>query len=378
MQRLRAQDGQPMLPPQGFEQLIVNSEIPPHKLQEAQLVWSATRKALIANPGDLAAADRLVWLTMVMRNTLMEKDDARVRALLEGALEVSMLPRHRQSLRGHLSRSAVREGDLASAEAWLAPCDPYNEDLLADSSYRVSRAFLATAKNQPADVINALGGTFEDVPIHDSMDAVATVLRANGWEKMGNVDAAKAVLSAFMTRGGQGAAVESIVKSMPAQWQLCAQSFQGAQQVARQAVATRASSGASLFGWIFLFAGCVPLVILIILVASGEFVAPMLTMLIFPLVFGGIGLKSIRSAKRAKIIAAEGLRGRAKILAISPTGTRINGVPVMRFDLEVHVEGRPSVRATSSKLMYPQGNLAGVEIPVIWHPSYPDDAVMEI
>ena len=67
--RLRAQDGKPLLPPQGFEQLVVGSEIPPHKLEEAQMVWSATRRALIANQGDLAAADRLVWLTMVMRNT---------------------------------------------------------------------------------------------------------------------------------------------------------------------------------------------------------------------------------------------------------------------------------------------------------------------
>jgi len=377
LMRLRAQDGKPLLPPTGFEQLVVGSEIPAHKLQEAQMVWSATRKALIANQGDLAAADRLVWLTMLMRNTLLEKDDPRVRALLEGALEVLMLPRHRQTLRGHLARSAVKERDYDSAEQWLSGCDTNNEDLMADTSWRVSKAFLMTARNQPQEVINLIGGTFEDVPIHDSMDAIATVLRANAWEKMGNVDAARAVLGAFMSRGGLAAVVESVVKSMPRDWQVCAQSMTGAQQDVRKAVATRASSGASLFGWIFLLAGCVPLVIFIVLIISGEFVGPMLTMLIFPIVFGSIGIKSILSAGRAKEIAANGLRGRAKILGVSPTGTRINGVPMMRFELEITVEGRPPVRASATKLMYPQ-NLAGAEIGVIWHPKYPDDAVMEI
>lgn len=375
--RLRAQDGKPMLPPEGFQQLIVNSQIPPHKMQEAQMVWSATRKAVVANPGDLGSADRLVWLTIIMRNTLLGNDDTRVRALLEGALEALMLPRHRQGIRGHLARGAVRENDFTSADQWLAGCDPHNDDLPADSAFRISFAFLSTARNQPHAVLNALGGSFEDVPIDDSMDAVATVLRANAWEKQGQVDTARALLAAYMARGG-ASAVESVVKSSPASWQLCAQSLSGAQQQVRQVVATRASSGASLFGWMFLFAGCVPLVILIVLLAVGEFEFPMLFMLLFPVIFGGIGLKSIASAKRAKEIATSGLRGRARILGISPTGTTINDVPMMRFDLDITIEGRPSVRASATKLMYPQGNLVGADIGVIWHPKYPNDAVMEI
>jgi hypothetical protein len=51
---------------------------------------------------------------------------------------------------------------------------------------------------------------------------------------------------------------------------------------------------------------------------------------------------------------------------------------MIRFDLEITVEGRPPVRASATKLMYPQGNLIGGEIGVIWHPKYPNDAVMEI
>ena len=376
--RLRAQDGKPMLPPEGFQQLVVNSQIPPHKMQEAQMVWTATRKAVLANPGDLGSADRLVWLTILMRNTLLTNDEPRVRALLEGVLEALMLPRHRQGIRGHLARGAVRENDLTSADQWLAGCDPHNDDLPADSAFRVSFAFLATARNQPHAVLNALGATFEDVPIDDSMDPVATVLRANAWEKQGQVDTARAVLAAFMARGGGASAVESVVKSSPASWQVCAQSLSGAQQQVRQVVATRASSGASVFGWTFLLCGLIPLPILIFLIASGAFELPMLFMLLFPIIFGGIGLKAIGSAKRAKEIATNGLRGRARIVGLAPTGTTINDVPMMRFDLEITVEGRPPIRASATKLMYPQGNLIGADIGVIWHPKYPNDAVMEI
>ncbi len=367
-----------MLPPEGFQQLVVDSQIPPHRMQEAQLVWSATRKGLLANPADLGAADRLVWLTVLMRNSLIGADETRVRALLEGALEGLMLPRHRQGMRCHLARGAVRENDFASAEQWLAGCDPHNDDLAADSAFRVSVAFLATARNQPQAVLSVLGGRFEDVPIDDSLDAVATVLRANAWEKQGQVDTARAVLAAFMGRGGGANAVESVVRSSPGSWQLCAQSLSGAQQQVRKVVATRASSGTSLFGWVFLISGFIPLIILLVLVATGGFELPMLFMLLFPILFGGIGLGSIRTAARAKEIATNGLRGRGRILGVSPTGASINRVPLMRFELEITVEGRPPVRASATKLMHPQGGLVGAEVGVIWHPKYPAVAVMEI
>ena len=116
----------------------------------------------------------------------------------------------------------------------------------------------------------------------------------------------------------------------------------------------------------------------IVLTATNGFEPTMLFMLLFPLIFGGIGLKAIGSAKRAKEIATKGFRGRARILNISATGTRINNVPMMRFDLEITVDGQPPVRASATKLMYPQGGLVGAEIGVIWHPKYPTEAVMEI
>src|SRR5690606_26237386 len=154
-------------------------------------------------------AERLVWLTLMLRNTLTEQ--RAIRALVEGALEVLMLPRHRQLMLGFLSRDAVKEGDLSSGRDWLGRCDPASEELSADSTYRISYGLLETAQGDYTKVLEILGASEEEVPIHDSMDPIAVVLRANAWERLGRVDSAKAELTKFMGRGGQASAVEAVI-----------------------------------------------------------------------------------------------------------------------------------------------------------------------
>lgn len=133
-----------MTAPVGYESLVSGNVVPAHKLDEARMVWIATRQQLAATPADLATAERMVWLTVMLRNTFTVLRV--IRALTEGALEVLILPRHRQLMLGILSREAAKEGDLQSAHAWLECCDPAAEDLLADSAYRISRALLESCK----------------------------------------------------------------------------------------------------------------------------------------------------------------------------------------------------------------------------------------
>lgn len=373
--RLRAQDGKPLLPPAGYEPLVAGSEVPPHKLAEAQLLWSGTRKQLLITPADLAAAERMVWLTTVLRNTLT---DARaVRALLEGALEVLMLPRHRQQMLGDLSRDATKEGDRESARGWLERCDPASEDLQADSAYRVARAFLATAQRDFSAVLEVLGATEEEVPIDDAMDPLAVVLRANAWERLGRVDAAQNELIKLMGRN-QAAAVEMVVGALPREWSACAQSIEVARTQVREAVGERAASKAGGgMGWIVVIAGSIPAFILVAMLASGDFEWPMLFMLIFPAVFGSMGLSMIRSGRRTKEIAKHGLHGHGRIVAVSSTGTKINGTPLMRIDLQVGIAGHPEVVASTKRLMHGGGELIGTQVAVIWHPKYPTDVVLD-
>ena len=383
-ERLRPQDGRPMLPPPGTEQYLAGGVVPPHKLQEAMLVWGATRKQLAGAPADIAAAERLVFLTQLLVNTLVAaRDDAGMRALIEGALEVLMLPRHRQAMRARLARMAAREGDLPSAEKWLAGCDPASEDLQADTAWRISRAFLDTAMRRPDAVLGVLGETFEAVPIDDSTDALATVLRANAFEQRGDVDGAKALLARFMTGGGGlSAAVEGVVGALPPDWGVCAQSLGAARGAARAEVGARAAGGGggALLGYVLIVVGCIPAVMMLKFVIDGQFFGPMASMLIFPVVFGGWGLSMVRSARRAQAIARDGLRGRGRIVSVAATGTRINHVPVMRLDLELEVEGHGQRKASTKKLL-PSGQaqmLVGREVSVLWHPKYPNDVVVDL
>lgn len=375
--RLRLQDGKPTVPPAGYEQLVSGSVVPPHKLAEARMIWSATRKQLMATPADLAAAERLVWLTHVLRNTLT--DPRAIRALVEGALEVLMVPRHRQQMLCHLSRDAAKSGDLGSAHDWLERCDPTSEDLSSDSAYRIARALLETAQGDYARVHEALGATEEEVPIDDSMDAIAVVLRANAWERLGRVDAAQAELTKFMSRGGQAVSVEAVIGSMPPSLRLCAQSIEVARADVRQAVGQRAASQAGgATGWIVMIVGGgLPLVVLISMLTSEEFEWPMLFMLLFPAIFGSMGMRMIRNSRRTKEIAQHGVHGTGRIVAVSPTGTKINDVPLMKIDVEVSVEGHPPVVASAKRLMHGGGHLVGGQVAVIWHPKYPTDVVLD-
>jgi hypothetical protein len=382
-QRLQAQDGKPLLPPPGIEQLVQGGGIADHRMQEAQAIWAATRKQLAAQPADIAAAERLLFLTMLFLNKLSgSNDDMSIRALLEGALEVFMLPRHRQAMRCFLARRAARIGELQSAEGWLTGCDPGSEDIDMDSAYRVTRAYIDTGHNRPQAVLQTLGGTFEEIAIQDALDPLATVLRANAWERQSQLPNAQQVLQQFMTRGGGSGAVEGVVKAMPSSWYVCQQSIQSARQVVRTQAGSRAAAGGGgmIIGVIILVSGCIPLFILSGSIIGGEFEFPMLFMLIFPVVFGGWGLKMILAARRKKEIAEGGIHGQGTIAGFQPTGTRINHVPVLKFQLQCQVEGHPPIIAFTQRTMQSgqaQG-LVGRSVGIIWHPKYPAEVVMEI
>ncbi len=383
-ERLRPQDGKPMLPPAGLETLVSGSEIPPHRMQEALMLYAATCKHLAAQPADIAAAERLVWLVALLANTYVDaKDEAALRAVTEGAMEVLMLPRHRQQMRARLAGMAARAGDTRSAEQWLAGCDPASEDLQTDSAYRVARALADTALRRPEAVLEVLGADEHEVPIEDARDAFATVLRAHALEQRGDLEGARTQLARYMTGGGgRSGVVDSIVALLPADWNVCAQSLQTARQEVRQKVGARAAGGmgGEILGFIILAGGSVPLVILVIEIVDGTFFMPMLAMLLFPVIFGGWGLKMIRGARRARAIARDGIHAKGRIVSVAPTGTRINHVPVMRLDLELDVDGHGRRKASAKRLCNTAqaAMLVGREVGVIWHPKYPDEVVVDL
>ena len=230
IQRLRAQDGKPLLPPPALQGLFgPGGEIPPHRMQEALAVWQSSRNEL-RTTGSYEAAERLLFLTMALSNVFSQaKDLVRQRAMFESAFEAFTLPRHRQMMLGFLSRNAAKMGDLASAERWLSMCDPQPEDLESDSAFRMSVAFIATARQDWNRVLQTLGPNNTDVPIMDAYDILAAILRANAWERAGQLQGAVVVLQETMQKcGAQGRMVIEQILRANAEWNWCAASFPAA------------------------------------------------------------------------------------------------------------------------------------------------------
>lgn len=374
-----------------MESLWADDTVPAHKWTEARTIWSATRKHLAAQPTDFVAAERLAWLTHALCNTMAARRivppsgdpvaERTTRALLEGALEVLVLPRHRQALRGHLARGATRFGDLVSAEQWLAGCDPYSEDLQSDSPYRISRALLETARGRFQEVLALVGRTSEEVPIDDTLDLLASVLRANAWERLGRLDLAIQGLERVMLGSSRSRAVEAAIAALPASWQLCARSLVAARSRAKAAIVSHAGEegGGKIVGWLVLISCCsAPLIVLAVALGHpGPFEWASLSVLLFPAIGGSMGWVMIRSSNRATFIATHGQPLQGTIVAMEPTGGRINGVPLIRVVVMVQVPDRAPVRASTTRCMIPNPGLIGTRADVRWHPDHPDRCVVE-
>ncbi len=385
LMRLRAQDGKPLMPPASVMALMPGGQIPDYKLNEALTIWRSTR-ARLRSMQDHAAGEELMFLSIVLsQQFISQQNPAQARAMLEGALDVLSLPRHRQLMLGLLSRGASRMGDVESAERWLAPCDPVSDDLEADTSYRLGRALIDTGRGNYANVVGVLGSTAAEIPIRDGFDEVAGVLRANAYERNGQVQVAAQQLVETMAKSGpQGRqALEKIIQTH-AHMGLCAQSYPMAAQhyagVAAKAASARQGGGvgALLFYLGILLIGGGVVTTIVALTQDGDFwtgIPVALPGVI--LFFVGGGLR--RSAKRAERLRLHGISGRATIVGVRPTGTRINNVPMVEFQLRIELPGRAPYEATSRMLL--SGGVGAVQpgatVAVRVDPQTPTDVLIE-
>lgn len=385
--RLRAQDGRPMVPPVGVQHLFGPAgTIEPWRVQEALAVWQQTRSE-VRTTGSPDAAERLHFLTIVLSSMFGTQGEAhRQRALLESALDVAALPRHRQSLFSALSRCAVRDGDLAAAESWIAACDPVSDELESDSDYRLARAYIDTVRGNFPMVISVLGAGPQDVPIHDAADGVCAILRANALERMGRGQEAVAMLRHFKQKAGDRMAMQKVMEAHR-QWNLCPQSYAIASQEHTAVAADRAAMAAS--GGIHLvfvpLGGLMSAVafVCVVLVIAGVIPVVAAPGLVLGLgltggIFLAVGLVLKKQADRAKRIRLHGVPGQAEVTGVSPTGTRINGVPMLRYALMVRVEGWPPYAASVSMLATSAAGVGpGVTVPVRVDRQNPQDLIIE-
>jgi hypothetical protein len=136
---------------------------------------------------------RVFWLAQLTGTPVLNlgrNDPARGRAIRETALELLPDPGHKQILRCALSRAASLHHDVASAEQWLAACDPYPGNLTLDTDYRLSVACLSLAQGRWGVILEVLGNQPEAIPIDYGRDFLAGLLRVHACEELGYTQAA--------------------------------------------------------------------------------------------------------------------------------------------------------------------------------------------
>ncbi|MBX3270510.1 MAG: hypothetical protein KF729_09630 [Sandaracinaceae bacterium] len=403
---LRMQDGKPLVAPPALASLIDGTGLHPAKVEEAFHIYQQTKREVEATHSP-EAAERLYFLTLVIDTHLaIAQDFSRRRAVLETSLDTLTLPRHQQVVRCLLATAAAKEGDLASAEQWIAPCDPMSQDLEADTAWRCARVFLDTLRGDFRAVLHVLGTVDDQVPIADAWDPTAAVFRANALERVGDLEGAVTALRARLARESHGGRVtmQRIIDGHP-QLQLCAQSWPLASAGHTQVAAREASNAAdggigAVFFWlgIVLVVGgvIVPLGIALAVALPGLLrgeglaelvlgggIAGTVVVSVAPLglIFGGIGYFLRRNAKQAAWLRINGTPAQATVRDFGPTGTVINGVPLVRVTVEVrHPQHGPYV-ASFRQLM--SASVAphlrhGATVAVRVHPEDPQKIMLEL
>lgn len=149
-------------------------------------------------------AQRRVYCLANMVSTavlsLGQTDPLRARAVLETAIELLPDAGYKQIFRCDLVSSALRAGDLASAQTWLAGCDPHAHNLTVDTNYRVAAARIHCARGEWAPMLALLGREPDEIPIEWSCDVLAGLLRVHALEAVGERAAADAQLDHWIQR----------------------------------------------------------------------------------------------------------------------------------------------------------------------------------
>jgi hypothetical protein len=378
-ERLRQQDGKPLMPPPSLQGFLQGGGLSDHLIPAMQEQWKMAKHE-VAQGGGYQAAERLYFATLMLRGPLIKQQrDMEVRAMVESALDVLTEPRHRAVLHGMMARDAARLGDPTAADKWLALMPPTSDDIHIDTAYRITQAYVSTAKHDFNTVLQVLGQRRDDVPIADGQDELAAVLRANAFERVGRTQEATQELQQIMVSPPHAQLVGKIIQSNAA-LQLCAHTFpQVAQQTQQMATNVVKSKSGMNVGPIFIiaFLGAPVLIGLNFLIMESG-----LPGWVFGIAVGGfvVGLlvfvfrAMTRGARIKAKLKQNGIRGQATLLEANTTGTRVNNQPLIELVLTIEAQGLQPFRASHREVMSyaSQARLQpGMKIPVLIDPQDP-------
>lgn len=198
------------------------------RLAEVDSLFRAA-EAKVLQGGGFDAEVALFWTAGILRTMYMTKKEFRhARAVDETTLETLTDPVLRSVQRTALANRACDAGNLADAEAWLAPVPRESDVLAVHTHVRLTEARIALMRGDHTRVLERLGREAEQVPLRTDRDAMACLYRAAAYEKLGQLeDAARALDAATRHPGGKLYALGKItdLRDVWPEMALCEQTY---------------------------------------------------------------------------------------------------------------------------------------------------------
>ncbi len=358
-ERLRAQDGTPLVPPPNLEPLCRHGGLDPALSEDARQQWALARADIERAPS-YPVEEKLFWTAFLLSRHYAEVGQRnRVDPLLRDTLPYLTQARHQQVLLGSRARNLACVGEPGRAAELLSQLDARSDDLQVDTNYRFTTAYVSLLAGDANPVLQVLGTTPGDVPISDAYDRICAVFRAHAHEALGHTDVALAQLRVLAPTPRDVERVAEIVQLTP-QVPLLVQSLPAlrswVQQTHRNAVVTR--SGIDVRRLVL-----IPLVLTLVTVASMAvfegLLAPPLAEIVPGVLIAGLSLGSVgfawhtlrRGARLRAQLRHRGVQGSAELLAVEQTGTRVNDQPMLRLRLLVYLPGHDPYAAVHREIV---------------------------
>lgn len=357
-----------MLPPPNLRGLASGGGLDSAHRGQAEATWQAAVAELRGTYG-YVAEERLFWTTFLLANHHAERgvrEDAV--PLLEHAAPLLRQPRFAQTIMGMLARTYATLGRMDLAQPLLARLDPASEDLLVDTNYRFSAAYVAALRSDAPTVLRLLGHVRGEVPIQDAWERISGLYRAHAHEQQGRIDTAVAQLQQLAPTPSQMDALASMARLNP-RVPLAVQSLPRARNEIRRlhdnVITTR--SGMNLGRLMLVTLLVVPVVFAAAFVADAVLPPERLPYVLVPTIFGSVVFSIaapliflLRSRAREKRIHTRGVAASARVLVVQQTGTQVNDQPLLELRMLVETPGRPAY-AVAHREVVPHIRLAQLQ-----------------
>ncbi|EDM75002.1 hypothetical protein PPSIR1_16915 [Plesiocystis pacifica SIR-1] len=380
-ERLREQDGKPLLPPTNLQGLVSGGGLDTAKVDEARRMLVQAESELAVAPG-YPGQERLFWLTFMLARHYASVNDRQLAGqLVEAALPKLPRGRHYLVLCGLLARNYAALGRLDVALQLLTQLDPHSDDLHVDTSYRFSAAYVQTHAGDFREVLRVLGLRAEDVPISDAYDLICGVFRAHAHERLGDLEQAKDQLLAVAGSPQQLAGVRQIV-TLQANLGLCRRSLPEVEVTVKHMYENAIDTGSGINVGAMIV---VPIVLSLVGVAGasaasalpgdlGHTVAPAVIVLTVAGTMVATFGSMFRGNAKKKALLTSGVQGVGKLLTVEQTGVRVNKQPMLRLRMLIEVPGKEAYVVVHQEVVN-ELNLArvrpGATLPVRVHPEDP-------